>query len=148
MPTRAIIARQRGDGWEGRYHHADGYPAGLGAALYALYHGHFQRDIERMLAVLIDEHPAGWSSIIGADWSQVPRYHLAWPDTDTAPACFCHGSRHEPPALYTSDAPQYQDYLYVLSPIGRTMAVFRTPDTETLLAIVRLDDQPPDWSDL
>jgi len=74
MATRAIIARQRGDGWEGRYHHWDGYPPGLGAALYDLYNGHFQRDIGRMLAVLIDDHPAGWSSIIDADWSQPPAW--------------------------------------------------------------------------
>ena len=98
-----------------------------------------------MLSVLIDEHPAGWASIIGADWRLAPGYD----QPSTAPACFCHGSRYEPDNLRTSDARDYQDYLYVLSPIGRTMTAFRTIEkTETLLAIVRLDDLPPDWREL
>lgn len=32
MSTRSAIARPAGDGWEGRYHHFDGYPSGVGAA--------------------------------------------------------------------------------------------------------------------
>jgi hypothetical protein len=69
MGTRSIIARAKGDGWEGRYHHWDGYPSGLGAGLYDHYHRSFGRNLKRMLEVLIDEHPSGWSTINGADFS-------------------------------------------------------------------------------
>ena len=148
MSTRAIIARQQGDGWEGRYHHFDGYPRGLGATLYALYHGHFQRDIDGMLAVLIDEHPAGWSSIHDADWSQPPAFQPFDAPSPRAPSCYCHGARHEAADLRTPDAPDhFEEWLYVLSPVGRTMSIFDTSDCrEHLRGIVRLDDPPPDWN--
>lgn len=77
MSTRAVIARLNGvNGFAGRYHHWDGYPMGLGATLWELSQtdGPFGGDIERMLHVLIDEHPGGWSTINGADWSQEPGY--------------------------------------------------------------------------
>lgn len=72
MSTRAVIARMSNGNplkFVGRYHHWDGYPSGLGAELYGLYRGHFDRDLDRMLAVLLDEHPAGWSTINDADWT-------------------------------------------------------------------------------
>lgn len=74
MSTRSAIARPAGDGWEGRYHHWDGYPTGLGSELWSLFHGRFEGDVEAMRRVLIDEHPAGWSTIVGADWSQEPGF--------------------------------------------------------------------------
>lgn len=76
MSTRAVIARrnQEGAGFEGRYHHWDGYPKGLGATLWELYHGHFRKDLGTMLQVLLDDHPAGWSTINNADWNLVPGY--------------------------------------------------------------------------
>jgi len=51
---------RRGDGFvdgsaklrqqlEGRYHHWDSYPDRLDATRWDLYHGHFQRDLNRML---------------------------------------------------------------------------------------------------
>jgi hypothetical protein len=74
MSTRSVIAKPVGDGWEGRYHHWDGYPAGVGAELFHLYHNVFGHSVERMRKVLIDQHPAGWSTIIGADWRLAPGY--------------------------------------------------------------------------
>lgn len=77
MSTRSAIARLTGReplAFEGRYHHWDGYPTGLGRALWTLYHGHFQRDLSAMLEVLIDRHPAGWSTIIGADFTREPGF--------------------------------------------------------------------------
>jgi hypothetical protein len=45
MSTRAVIARQTDPDdpgcWEGRYHHWDGYPSGLGRALWHAYHSIF-----------------------------------------------------------------------------------------------------------
>lgn len=73
MSTRSVIARKNGtSGFIGVYHHWDGYPSGLGATLHELRNGHFQGSTEHMLRFLIDEHPAGWSTINGADFSQPP----------------------------------------------------------------------------
>lgn len=77
MSTRSVIARPNGEGhFFGRYHHWDGYPAGVGATLFELAQpgSPFDGDTDRMLAVLIDEHPAGWSTINNADWSQAPGF--------------------------------------------------------------------------
>lgn len=78
MSTRAAIARPTNEGegaitFAGRYHHFDGYPSGLGAVLFDLYHGHFDRDLDKMLTVLIDDHPGGWSTVWG-DFSMEPGY--------------------------------------------------------------------------
>lgn len=75
MGTRGVIARQKGDSFEGRYHHWDSYPTGLGSALWELAHNHFRDNLEEMLHVLIDEHPAGWSTIVGKDFSLAPGYN-------------------------------------------------------------------------
>ena len=69
MSTRGVIARQKGDSFEGRYHHWDSYPTGLGKALWELLHNEFKGDIEGMLHILIDEHPARWSTIVNKDFS-------------------------------------------------------------------------------
>lgn len=90
MSTRSVIARKTQSGFSGVYHHWDGYPTALGATLFALFNGHFKRDLPAMLKYLIDEHPAGWSTINGADFSKEPGF-----DNDGAPQCYCHGSRKE-----------------------------------------------------
>lgn len=74
MSTRSVIARPAGDGFAGRYHHFDGYPTGLGKTLWDLYRDRYAEDLEAMTAELIDAHPAGWSSINGADWSLEPGF--------------------------------------------------------------------------
>lgn len=85
MSTRSCIARPIGDEWEGRYHHSDGYPTGLGADLWQLVQ---RNGVEWARRVLIDEH-AGWSCILGADWSKAPGFD------GEGPHCYCHGSRSE-----------------------------------------------------
>jgi len=73
MSTRSCIARLTGpNAFKGVYHHWDGYPSALGATLWRLYRTVFDRNLERMLAFLIDEHPAGWSTINDADFSLAP----------------------------------------------------------------------------
>lgn len=74
MSTRAAIARPSESGFTGVYHHWDGYPTGLGSTLYNAYRHVFAHDSERMCAYLIDEHPAGWSTINGKDWTQAPGF--------------------------------------------------------------------------
>lgn len=76
MSTRSAIARcnktfAKTGGFKGVYHHWDGYPSGLGKELFDAYKGttgtaeldKFKGDLEGLLAYLIDEHPAGWSTI-------------------------------------------------------------------------------------
>lgn len=96
MGTRAVIARKTGEStFAGRYHHWDGYPSGLGATLWTLYRGHFKRDLGAMLRYLLDDHPAGWSTINGADMTQPAGYEESG-FTTKGPHCYCHGGRHEP----------------------------------------------------
>lgn len=89
MSTRSVIARKTQSGFKGTYHHWDGYPSALGATLFHLHRDHFDGDIEAMLKTLIDDHPAGWSTINGADFSLEPGYG------SVGPQCYCHGDRHE-----------------------------------------------------
>jgi len=65
MATGGVIARKTDDGFEGRYHHWDSYPEALGKTLFGLYNGHFEKDLDAMLKVLLDEHWGGWSTING-----------------------------------------------------------------------------------
>lgn len=89
MSTRAVIARKTETGFKGNYHHWDGYPSALGATLFALYNGHFQKDLPTMLKVLLDDHNA-WSTINEGDFTKEPGY-----GNEGAPHCYCHGSRSE-----------------------------------------------------
>lgn len=75
MATRSIIAKPEGDGWVGVYHHWDGYPTGLGLALLEAQALHFGGDTAAMIRYLIDDEPVGWSTIVGADWSQPKGWH-------------------------------------------------------------------------
>ena len=70
MATRGAIARDLGDSrFRGIYHHWDAYPAGLGKTLWDAYRYYFELDLELMLRRLIDDHPAGWSTIVDCDLS-------------------------------------------------------------------------------
>lgn len=101
MATRGAIARRTGEHtFTGIYHHWDSYPEGLGKTLFELYNGFFKRDLDAMLRVLLDEHPAGWSTINGADFSLPAGYHNTTTEeiangTPKGPACYCHGDRNE-----------------------------------------------------
>ena len=96
MSTRSMIARKTDEGFQGVYHHWDGYPEALGQTLWQMYH-QGDKDLEGMLALLIDSHPAGWSSINGVDWTQPIGYvtDYAKGREMNAPQCFCHGDRAE-----------------------------------------------------
>lgn len=71
MSTRGVIARPNGDGFVGRYHHWDSYPSGLGKTLYDWAQ---QLPLDRMLRLLLDEHPAGWSTIVRTDPALAPGF--------------------------------------------------------------------------
>lgn len=126
MSTNGVIARATGEAkFAGRYHHWDSNPESLGAYLFELYRGRFGGDLERMLKVLIDDHKAGWSTIVHKDFKLKPGWtaadlrtpgfdgteaerkarreaYFAHPDY-RRPQCYCHGGRHEEEQLITED---------------------------------------------
>lgn len=139
MSTRSAIARlssRQPLEFRGRYHHWDGYPSGLGRTLWHLYHTHFQRDLSAMLEVLLDQHPAGWSTIVGADFTRQAgfqemrmcggaRADEAVSDDPfgavshaAAPQCYCHGERQEAAWEVTQEnaAGSGCEYVYAFPP--------------------------------
>ena len=164
MSTRGAIARVEGDGFKGVYHHWDSYPSGLGATLYQIYHDHFKEDLEAMLKVLIDEHPAGWSTINGGDFAQTPGFLNEHGDNDR-PQCYCHGDRKEEGSEVThlNAAGIGVEYVYAFD--GHTMLVLSSYTEEgkkmigmfgmgdpkarwRIMARVDLDGPEPDWEHL
>lgn len=85
MSTRSVIAEPYGDGWRGRYHHFDGYPSGVGATLWDLFHGYYLEDLDAMTHRLITDEPVGWSNINGADMN-LPN---CWTDRNTETCAIC-----------------------------------------------------------
>jgi len=127
MSTRSIIARQVGDGWTGRYHHSDGYPTGVGNALLAHIRGHFAGDVRAAMAYLIDQHPAGWQSIVGANLRLAPGFGGGFRFNVHRPQCYCHGDRDEEEDTRTQDnLSQYWDidFLYVIAEDSRMLTAF------------------------
>lgn len=138
-----LIARKVGDGWKANYHHFDGYPAGLGAALFrldsvvidsvVLFRKDFDRDVDKMLKVLLDEHRGGWSSICGTSFENEPGFieitgydEASYADRRVRPQCYCHGDRSEGPYPFiksTGDRFAGAEYCYVINPEDDTMAV-------------------------
>jgi hypothetical protein len=127
MSTNGIIARSTGEArFEGRYHHWDSYPTGLGVALVELYRGQFKHDLDRMLQVLIDKHPAGWSTIVHKDFNLKPGYTnvaqrpagMSIDDfqnqpLNRRPQCYCHGHRHEEGFLHDEKSDCGAEWAYV-----------------------------------
>jgi hypothetical protein len=115
MSTRGVIAVSHdGETWQGRYHHWDSYPEGLGMALQLCY-VHFRGDLRKMLDYLIEQHPAGWSTIVRSDFHLEPgfvadfrRWHL-----ESRPQCFCHGDRSEPELLISCTDDTDTEWAYV-----------------------------------
>lgn len=125
MGTRSTIARMTNkNGFSGVYHHWDGHPYSLGATLYKLYNGHFKKDIDAMLKFLIDDHPAGWSTINKADFTKPAGYNDDWDNRiSRGPECYCHGDRSEKGHVITEETASSCgcEYAYVFK--GKTMLV-------------------------
>ena len=128
MSTRSCIARSTGEGrFTGVYHHWDGYPPSLGATLFRIYRRHFKQDLDAMLAFLIEQHPAGWSTINNADFTlpagyQETKYRKKRNGDDDyskpiphGPICYCHGGRHEKALLVTEASDCGMEWAYVWS---------------------------------
>ena len=158
MSTRSIIAFGTGLGdCRSTYHHWDGYPAGLGQALYKLYQ---EWGAERMEHTLIEEHPSGWSNIVDVDWENTPGFHTY----GNGPQCYCHGERSDGPLDIPSPVPagyMGSEWLYLVCP-DRTMHIYEAlrpkgehatgafgvnPGAQVwqLVATVALGGPAPDW---
>lgn len=113
MSTRSVIARETEGGFSGVYHHWDGYPSGLGYTLYHVRNWVFAGDTNAMLVYLIDEHPAGWSTVNRCRWF------------DERPRCFCHGDRNESPWEVTHENASGSgcEYAYVFDAAGTSMRI-------------------------
>ena len=179
MSTRAAIARLTCVSpvhFAGRYHHWDGYPSGLGATLWELYHGHFNRDLDMMLKVLLDDHPAGWSSLHAADFAQEPGFVepvKSGSESGDQPQCYCHGDRQEEGWLVTDENAsgsgcewayvfasakttdgKRHDTMLVLSsytPEGKMIGMFGMGDDEAVwpvVAVVDLNGTEPNWEQI
>lgn len=139
MSTRGVIARPKGDEWEGRYHHFDGYPSGLGKTLWDLIQ---EWGVEKAHRVLIDEH-TGWSTINGRDWTQEPGY-----DRRSAPACYCHGARHEDGWMMTRSGNNANtEWAYVIGALALVIEERVSHDWRAL-GSYPYDGPEPDWEKL
>lgn len=158
MSTNGMIARPKdGEGFEGRYHHWDSYPEGLGASLFKLANGYFKNDLHRMMQVLVDEHSA-WSTIVGdstgdvADFSLEPGFLPTGSDNKRA-QCYCHGDRHEENELITNE--DYRkwvgiEWIYIVDPDLRSITVLYPEYEGPLrnLGTYSLSASEPDWEAL
>jgi hypothetical protein len=129
MSTNGIIARATGENkFEGRYHHWDSYPSGLGKSLVNLYRGYFQRDLTSMLKVLLDDH-TGWSTIVEKDFTLKAGYtnpkssgKMSFVDfqklpRQRRPQCYCHGERKEQNPVLDQDSDCGAEYAYVFETV-------------------------------
>ena len=171
MSTRGCIARLRRKvplEFEGVYHHWDSYPSGLGRTLFHLRNADFARDTEAMLRALIDQHPAGWSTVNGATFSKTPNAGNNGPQvegTDGTPKCYCHGGRNEQSWSVTqrNAAGSGVEYAYafagsIMLVIGsycsdgeKMIGMFGSGDDEAVwrvIAEIDLDGSEPDWEAL
>ncbi len=169
MGTRSVIAKPTQTGFSGRYHHWDGYPSGLGATLYDAYQGHFGGDLDAMCHFLLDEHPAGFWTIVGRDLSLPCGYFGRYTGSDERtlnPVCYCHGIRSDPAHEVTEkDAGTIGcEYAYVLSEQNgldvmdilssytergdKMIGLFGSGDPDSVwrrIARIEIGDPEPDW---
>jgi hypothetical protein len=133
MSTRSCITRPAKGGFKGVYHHWDGYPAGVGSRIYELYNTIFEKNVEKMLKFLIDDHPAGWSSIWGDpfkpigfvenDWNSRGSMDINEYQMKKPMMCYCHGSRSEEawPMTHKNASESGCEYAYVISSDGHML---------------------------
>lgn len=143
MATRGCIARKTDTGFAGVYHHWDSYPEGLGKTLYKIFNKVFNQDLEAMLKYLIDDHPAGWSTIVGGDFSQQPGFEEGG-FTTKGPKCYCHGGRGEPGSILTGDS-NWEQYVYIFSQENETPIMEIKERASGKINKIILTDPEPDW---
>lgn len=115
MSTRAVIARQTSDGWEGVYQHSDGYPTALGRELWHSLHDEYREDLARFLDDVIDAHPGGWSHFCSAVprelWAEYQQsgFSEEFFARHAVRECFCHSPYFtERDGSCAPDSPHYR----------------------------------------
>src|SRR5690349_5734409 len=108
MSTRSGIGFPTDTGFQVKYVHSDGYPAGVGATIIQ---NHEYMTVEEMRTFLFNDHPGSFSALAGTDWRKECRFteyanmpKFTGPDAATdeemneyysRPRCYCHGDRAE-----------------------------------------------------
>jgi len=147
MSTNSMIGRKKQYGYQLNYIHWDGYPSGVGKTLWDLYHGHFQKDVEKMMHVLIDEHPAGWSEICDTDFNLEPGYCYPSnkPEDENRPQCYCHGTRNDEPNILTKPL-EWCEWMYVIDETTRYIEIYDLRiNKHTPVYGCSLDGDEPNW---
>lgn len=171
MSTRGCIARLQSRSpleFKGVYHHWDSYPSGLGQTLFQIRRTDFARDTAAMLRTLIDQHPGGWSTIVGTTFRKTAGFRERGNETqadDDAPRCYCHGDRSSAGWVVTqrNAAGSGVEYAYVFDGArmlvfgsfcadgAKMIGMFGTGDENAewrVVAEVDLDGPEPDWEQL
>lgn len=152
MATRGAICSLTQDkkGFRGVRHQRYSMPEALGKQLWDLYHGHFEKDLEKMLGFLINDHPGGWSSIVGADFSLPASYQMS--KERFGPMCLCHGRLSAPdhPITAKSVFEFNLAWTYVFNVEARELGIVYNDLKSNLLAekntlILDLEGDEPDW---
>lgn len=150
MSTRGMIAlKLPGGDLIGRYHHNDSYPIGLGKTLWHAYHGPFEQNLEEMMHFFLNQHPAGWSTVVDADFYLEPGFvnnRVPFSDEPRRPQCYCHGDRKERNREFLSkkDLKDF-DYSYVFDIISLDMTIV---ESGKVIACVGLNGNEPNWQEL
>ena len=158
MSISAIIARPRPDGFIGRIHLEDGDPAALGRTLYHIHRTQFHGNTTNMLRVLLDEHPAGWVSIVGHDFAYPAGYttkpHLLnyteyWKSPEwLRPQCRCHGDAQYPEMTCTEQDELWEfDWIYLIHVQNCELVIIQphSDNSVEMIGRVRLNGPEPDW---
>ena len=164
MSTRSVIARigEHEGKFAGRYVHADGMPTSMGATLWSLFHGHFNNDLQKLLAYLIDapHAQAGWSALVGKDFRLKPGYTWQKATADGAkyevyskrpdyrrPQCFAGRPGEEPYMFTEKDFENGTDveWLYVFDEAERKLFV-RDVSAKEDVAVIDLTGEEPNWA--
>lgn len=142
MGTRGMIARRRGDGFEGAYHHWDSYPEGLGATLHRELVGLSVEELRKKLDFLLSH---SWSTVC-ADWTKAPGF-----DGD-GPECYCHGSRSEGHRLISVEdaAPCGVEYVYLIEPEERRIRILSSfrADGSKMVGAFGCGDPDASWGEI
>jgi hypothetical protein len=146
VSTHCLIGVGTPECFVATYNHSDGYPAGVGKALWACYCDEYYGNLKQMLAML-GTHMAGWSSFIHR-------------------VCYCHTLERgdQPMCITNQDGPGGCAWAYLLDADRQCMHILRRvanvdresqdggSDTQQMCweqhAIVDLRGQEPDWDAL
>jgi len=150
MSTRSSIARltskkNKPVKFKGVYHHWDGHPTTLGETLFDLRNGQFEGDTKAMLKYLIDEQPAGWSTINGGSFDRINDRAFEITEKNAA------GSGCEYAYAFTKDGAT----MVVLSSYcengAKMIGMFGMGDSAAEwkpIGVVDLNGEEPDWGEI